>query len=275
MRRTSAQRAGGGRGSGNGSGNRPRRPGDEQARARAAAKRRRKRRRQQRMILTILVLFIVAAAAGCVFGIRSIKRNKDQKALRAEAMTSMEGGDYNAAIEKFDQALALSGKKVGKFEIDVLQQRADAEYRLGDYTAALHTWQLLLEKDEEKNAYKEGVVLCLMETGDYEEALKQGVLESRIYNKMALDQINNGAYDQALETIEKGMQSEDTSGRADLAYNQAVAYENKGDFAKALELFEAYTDQYGADSNVEREIAFLKTRQGSGAEEASPEPDQQ
>lgn len=192
-----------------------------------------------------------------------LKRGKDQKALRAEAMVSMESGDYNAAIEKFDQALELSGKKVGKFEIDVLQQRAEAEYRLGDYTAALHTWQLLLEKDGEKDAYKEGAALCLMETGNYEEALKQGVLESRIYNKMVLDQINSGNYDQALELIARGMQSQDTSGKADLAYNEAVVYENKGDFARALELFEAYAAQYGSDENVEREITFLKTRQGN------------
>lgn len=219
------------------------------------------------MILAALVLFIIVAAAAGVFGVRSLKRNKAQKTLRAEAMTSMESGDYGAAIEKFDQALELSGKKVGKFEIDVLQQRAEAEYRLGDYTAALHTWQLLLDEDGEKDAYKEGAVLCLMETGGYEEALQLGVLESRIYNKMALDQINRGEYDQALETIAKGLQSEDTSGRADLEYNQAVAYENKGDFAKALELFEAYTAQYGADSNVEREITFLKTRQGNEAAE--------
>lgn len=223
------------------------------------------------MILAALVLFIFAAAIGGFLGIRGLKRSGDQKALRAEAMTAMESGDYNAAITKFDETLTLSGKKVGKFEIDVLQQRAEAEYRLGDYTAALHTWQLLAEKDGEKDIYKEGIVLCLIQTGDYEEALKQGVLESRVYNKMALEQMNNGQYDQALETIARGMQSQDTSGRADLAYNQAVAYENKGDFAKALELFEAYTAQYGADSNVEREITFLKTRQGSKDTGAQPQ----
>lgn len=254
-----------------GAGSRPGRSGSDQMRARAAAKRRRRRRRQQKMILAVLVLFIAAAAVGGVLGIRSLKRNKDQKALRAEAMTSMESGDYSAAIEKFDQALELSGKRIGKFEIDVLQQRAEAEYRLGDYAAALHTWQLLTDKDDAKDAYKEGAVLCMIETGDYEEALKQGVLESRIYNKMALDQINRGEYDQALETIAKGMESSDTSGKADLAYNQAVAYENKGDFAKALELFEAYTAQYGADPNVEREITFLKTRQGNNADQQETE----
>ena len=38
--------------------------------------------------------------------------------------------------------------------------------------------------------------------------------------------------------------------------------EKQGDFAQALQLFEAYEKKYGPEEAVEREIVFLKSRQG-------------
>lgn len=246
---------------------------DGRARARAIARKRR-RRRQRRIMMGLMAAVLLLIVGGIFFGVRGWKKGKEQKALRAEGITSMESGDYAGAVEKFDKAMELSGKKVGKFEIDVLQYRAEAQYEQQDYAGALETWQKLLEKDSEKEEYKTGAALCMMETGAYDEALKLGVLESRVYNRMALDQIEAGLYDEALATIDKGLQCEDQSAREDLLFNQAVTYENKRDYAKALELFEGYASQYGADDNVNREITFLQSRvngagaQGSGSDEA-------
>ena len=226
------------------------------------ARRRRRRRRQQRMLLFLLLVLAVAVIGG-IFGVRRFLKNKARGELRDQGIASLDAGDYEAAIEKFDQALESAGGKIGRFEADVLELRAEAEYREADYEAALHTWELLLQKDADNQIYQEGAVLCLLETGDYDRALSFGVLQSRVYNRMAVEQISAGDYDQALETIALGMQAPENSAAADLLYNQAAAFEYKGDYQKALELYEAYIAQYGSDEKAEREITFLKSRQGS------------
>ena len=53
-------------------------------------------------------------------------------------------------------------------------------------------------------------------------------------------------------------------GREELTFNQAVAWEYKGDYKKALEILESYDQKYTAEEgNAARELAFLKTRQGN------------
>ena len=213
-----------------------------------------------------MLVFLILIVCGVGFGVRQFFRSRTQRSLRSEAIAFMEAGEYESAAGRLDEALKLSGDKVGKFETDVLQYRAEANYQMGDYTAALACWQKLLEKDAENVLYKENAVLCMMETGDYEGALAMGVLQSRIYNRRAVERIQAEDYDGALADIDLGMAADDGSAAADLAYNQAVAYEGKLDFSRALELFEAYVERFGADENAEREITFLRSRQGSQGE---------
>jgi len=231
-------------------------------RAEDRARRRRRKRRQQRMMFCLLLVLLALAVCG-IFGVRRYLKDKARGELRDAGIASLDAGDYEAAIGKFDEALKDAGGKIGKFEADVLELRAEAEYRETDYAAALHTWELLLGKDAENQEYKEGAVLCLLETGDYERALSFGVLQSRVYNRMAVEQIGAGEYEKALETIASGMQAPEHSAAADLLYNQAATYEYLGDYGKALELFESYIAQYGSDEKAEREITFLKSRQGN------------
>lgn len=201
-------------------------------------------------------------------------KGRARNQLRSEGIAAMESGDYQTAVEKFDEALALSGKKAGTFETDVLQYRGEASYNLGDYAGSLQIWQQLLEQDKENQQYKENAVLCMLETGDYDGALAIGVLQNRIYNRMALKAIEEEDYDQALTDIDMGMAADDGSMAADLAFNQAVAYEGKRDFQKALELFEAYAANYGMDETVQREITFLQSRQGNEPEPALEDPEE-
>ena len=46
----------------------------------------------------------------------------------------------------------------------------------------------------------------------------------------------------------------------DLIYNQAVAYEYKGDFDKARELMEQYVAGNSSDEEAARELEFRKSR---------------
>ena len=52
----------------------------------------------------------------------------------------------------------------------------------------------------------------------------------------------------------------DRTAVRELKFNQAVCFEHLGQYQKALELFQAYTEEFGSDEAAEHEIAFLKTR---------------
>jgi TolA-binding protein len=45
-----------------------------------------------------------------------------------------------------------------------------------------------------------------------------------------------------------------------LAFNEVVAYERLGDYAKAKELLTKYMQNYPDDEEAKRELAFLESR---------------
>jgi tetratricopeptide (TPR) repeat protein len=182
---------------------------------------------------------------------------------------------YEDAIENFDQALELAGSKIDKTQIDILERRAEAEYNLKDYAAALDSWKILMETDSTNDEYKKNAVLCMMETGQYEEALQIGLMQSRIYNKMAVEKIKAGDYEGAISIIDQGLAVDDGSAGADLLYNKAVAHESRGNYEEALQLFREYVSRYGTDENVQKEITFLETRVDSTETESSEAGDEE
>ncbi|NBH73611.1 hypothetical protein D3Z51_16690 [Clostridiaceae bacterium] len=233
---------------------------DERARARARARKKR-RRRQRKLLLGAFCLLVLCLVGGAVFAVARHKREKQKQEFLEAGIGLLEEGKFEEAIAQLDDALQWSKEEVGEFETTVLLYRADAEFRLPDYSAAQDTYEILLKADPENADYKKGAALCLVEKGDYDAALAYGVMDGYIYNLKAVEQIRAEEYDAALELIEKGKAAGDS--QQDLAFNEAVAWENKGDFAKALELFEAYAAQYGADDTVGRELEFLRSRQSS------------
>lgn len=210
-----------------------------------------------------LFLAVLLIVGGIGFGIVRHKNLKEKQAFAAAGIEAMEQGGYETAIASFDQALEKSRGKIGALEKDVLLYRAEAEYKQGDFPAAANTYALLLKADKDNEEYKKGMVLCMLETGDYEEALNLGVLQGSVYNRMAVDEIAAGRYDKALEYIMQGKTLADEASGKKLAYNEVAVWENKNDFKKALELLEAYAGTYGTDETVERELTFLRSRQGS------------
>jgi tetratricopeptide (TPR) repeat protein len=215
----------------------------------------------------LVVLFVILIAA--IIGVRSHIKTTKLNAYRESGITAMEESRYEDAIESFDQALTLSGSKIDKTQIDILERRAEAEYNLKDYAAALDSWKILMETDSTNDEYKKNAVLCMMETGQYEEALQIGLMQSRIYNKMAVEKIKAGDYEGAITIIDQGLAVDDGSAGADLLYNKAVAHESRGNYEEALQLFREYVSRYGTDENVQKEITFLETRVDSTETESS------
>lgn len=243
---------------------------DRQAQARAMVRRRR-RRRQRRILIGTCVIFLAMVILGIIFGIRSFRNNSARNVLREQGITTMQQGNYEQAITVFDQALQGSKGKIGKFEADVLSYRGEAEYRAGGFEAAKHTFTILAEKKGKTETYERMLCLCEMELGNYDAALAYGYANAQVYNKMAIRDIEAENYESALANIEKGLAEGDGAVIRDLLFNQAVVYEHMGDFKKALELLEAYVITYGADEETDREITFLKTRQGEVAETTTGE----
>jgi tetratricopeptide (TPR) repeat protein len=224
-------------------------------------------------LVLLVVLFVILIAA--IIGVRSHIKTTKLNAYRESGITAMADSRYEDAIENFDQALALAGSKIDKTQIDILERRAEAEYNLKDYAASLDSWKILMETDPTNDEYKKNAVLCMMETGQYEEALQIGLMQSRIYNKMAVEKIKAGDYEGAITIIDQGLAVDDGSAGADLLYNKAVAHESRGNYEEALQLFREYVSRYGTDENVQKEITFLETRVDSTETENSEAGDEE
>ena len=251
----------------------------------------------------ILVLAGVMMLSGC----GSNKREE----YRRTGIEQMQSGDYTAALVSFEQALEASKGKVTVLELDVLKYRAEAEYLLEDYEAAAHTYEVLLQVDEENVDYRLYRAMALAESGAldkaveeyqkaktilketpdeagtarlltvvkhlgaileqeadyrdtalllYQELSDEGYHSSVLYNRMGLNRMEAKDYDGAISLFEQGLLADDAQAAKELRYNQAVAYEYKADYKRALELFEAYKAEYGEDEDVAKEINFLRTR---------------
>lgn len=87
-----------------------------------------------------------------------------------------------------------------------------------------------------------------------EEGLARG------YNGLALCDIAEGKYDDALSNIQKGLEIAETNEVQDLLYNEAVAYEKKLDFETARTKMEAYVKLYPDDVDAQKEYEFLQYR---------------
>ncbi|MCI8948620.1 MAG: tetratricopeptide repeat protein [Lachnospiraceae bacterium] len=121
-------------------------------------------KRKWAAVLIVLLVWSVSAA-GCK------KDGTDKKELRLSGIEKLNAGDYAGAVTDFDQAIQTSKGKVGSFEMDVLKYRAEAEYMLGDYGAAAHTYDVLLEVDGEEMEYFYQNAVMKALSGDIDGAL--------------------------------------------------------------------------------------------------------
>ena len=127
-----------------------------------------------------------------------------------------------------------------------------------------------------KGAYDQAMSL-------YENALRDGLDDGKIYLQMGLCQMAEEDYEGAADSFDKGLgllaaaygtsretavlkaaiPAEDTwnlDALKELSYNRAVVLEYQQDYGKALSCFQEYVDVFGAEEDALHEIEFLKTR---------------
>lgn len=233
-------------------------------------------------------------------------KKEDKYSFREAGIEALTAGNYEEAKEAFGQALDVSGGFVGRFELDVLKYRGEAEYLSGDFEGAENTYDILIQVDEKRPEYYNLRCASRAEAGDYagaledykksaqldpegtapgrvkallaagaameaegatkdamslyETAREQGEESALLYNRMGLCRAAEGNWDGAIEYFSLGLSAPDGGEVSELLYNQAVAYEHKGEFQTALRLMEQYVSAHGPDAEAEREITFLKTR---------------
>lgn len=146
--------------------------------------------------------------------------------------------------------------------------RGAIHFLLGDYNAALSEFGYEAETaDAETLIY---IGLCHQSLGDYtssyeafSRALEAGGENLEVYYQMGMCMFSMEDYGQALEYLEKGLeltgQGIDTH-KQEMMYTQALCYERLRQFSDALKAFEAYVALYGSNAELDKELAFLRTR---------------
>lgn len=147
-------------------------------------------------------------------------------------------------------------------------------YELKDYDKA----ETYLKKAIEKNVSEAVMLLGRVYTdnGNYDSAtalyqscVDNGTSVSLGYNGLALIDIMKGDYDDALQKIQSGLDTDEAEYREELLYNEIVAYEKKLDFKTAASKMESFLKSYPTNEKAVQENLFLQSRVTEGASSAS------
>lgn len=185
--------------------------------------------------------------------------------LKYRAEAEYRAGDYEAAAHTYVILMQVDEERP-----EYLNMRCMLLIQSGQLDQALEDYQKSYTLNP-GNPLIEGTLLSLGDAltgagrfeeaiGLYQQAAGDGLKSSELYNRMGLCEMEAGNYDQALQYFDQGIQIGEEEVLPRLYFNQAAVYEQKLEFSKALELFEQYVQNYGSSPEVEKEIAFLKTR---------------
>lgn len=91
----------------------------------------------------------------------------------------------------------------------------------------------------------------------YQEQIKHDPQDAGLYNQLSSCLVRQGEYQDALIMIQKGMQLADESQMADFLWNESICYEKMGNYDTAIEKLMSYLEQYPADKDAKKELAFV------------------
>ncbi|MEH2438602.1 MAG: tetratricopeptide repeat protein [Nostoc sp.] len=182
------------------------------------------------------LLLVMTGVAGCIilgvgaWQLRLLKPlTNAQQTLYKEGVNKYEAGNYEGAIEDFNQAIELDPKNALAYN-----KRGDAYYRLGDYEQAqADSSQAILLNPQDANAYFDRG-FAFSELGKYKEAIADYTQAIKLNSKDAYAYYGRGL------------------ARTQLKDNKGAI----GDFSKAIALKPQYTEAY-----LQRGIIHRRLRQ--------------
>lgn len=138
-------------------------------------------------------------------------------------------------------------------------------YYLEDYEKAQSELAAPVEAQYEPAMYLMGEVYLAKEDyvhakNMYEQLRSTYGDTPKCCNGLALCAMKEGKYEEALAYLEQGLQTEDSADMQELYFNEMVAYEKKLDFETAKQKAEEYVARYPSDERGQKELIFLNTR---------------
>ena len=255
--------------------------------------------RQRETKLKKLLVIAASAAAISLLGSCSLGSGAKRQELRLSGIEKLDAGDYEGAIGDLEEALSMGKGKVGQMELDILKYRAEAEVKIGDYSAAAHTYGILMEVDGEKPEYTELRCMLNVRAGNTDQAMEDYKKLYQAYTGTdPASKTSGDSGDQAEETgqdkstqltklikdIGKALKSQGKEPEDLAFYEQAEAdgladseiynhiglcYLEKGEYIKAGQVFEkginAPDQAAAADLAFNRAVALEYQRDYAGA----------
>ena len=90
---------------------------------------------------------MLAVCTGCG------ERKENQMEYREKGIAYLETGEYEEALEAFQNALDLSLGEVGEAEMDICFYKAETLYHLGDAKGAMDTYSAIIDYNKNAKAY--------------------------------------------------------------------------------------------------------------------------
>ena len=214
---------------------------------------------RKRLILLSLILTMSVSMFGCG------KYNQSEIELRDAGVEALDSGDYDNAIDLFNQALGKSIGKVTDLEIDINYYKAAAQFKAGYFEDAAKTYTYLIKynKDNYEAYFLRGSIYA--DEGEIGEAItdydaavaideKNYLLYIQIYENLnAL-----GYTDQGLVYLNDALQVADKSANG--KYYKGRIYYLLGQTSEATSNLQAAVDK----DIIEAKLYLAKIYQDAG-----------
>lgn len=223
--------------------------------------------RKNNKFVWIKVTFLAAAVflfAGCA---SDKERLEKEEAYRKIGIRAMEDGNYEEAMEAFNNALGQT-KKLGALEMDICYYKAAAQFASGNFTDAVETYNALLESDDKNSdAYflRGCVYLNMNEIAkakeDFEEAIEYAE-NDEIYLAINNSLTGAGYEAEGKAYIEEALEKK--AGRVAQNYTvKGKIYYLQEDYKNAEEALLAAIEK----GDVEANLSLAQTYEAMGEEE--------
>lgn len=175
-----------------------------------------------------------------------------------EALTAH--GKEKEAQSYLNQALEIKGNSA----YDKMQ-KGRINFLLGENDTALSLLEEAAKGKEKKSFYYLAEIYSIMgdeasSKSNMKSYLESGATDSYTLFQIANDELAKGNFDMAIECLKSALELETVPNKQIIMKTLVIAYEQKLDFASALELMTEYVESYPEDEEAKRELTFLETR---------------
>lgn len=187
-------------------------------------------------VLNIIILFsMILLLSACT--------NRKINQYKLYGIDYLENGNYEEALNYFDNALKLGNGEVSGAQYDLLMYKAECLFMLKRYSEAKGIYDILLKIDKNNKMYNElyNNVASIVNLIEFKEAINADDIDRA---DMLLS-----------ELIRLGFEHEKS-----VMYNQGVLYEKKGEWKNAQNTFNYYLKQYPNDEDAQHEVEFISAQ---------------